>query len=803
MLHGSKLRWLAVLSLMACAVVCNVGWGQNDRDDFFPSKVQGDLQVGNSESIFRRASDAYNRRDWRQAVIDFGSYTDKFPNEPLAVEALFFRAESLIELGDHTSASNEFGRFLMVASADHEHRRRAEFRQGESLYLTGKLDQAKTQLTDFLNSHPGDSLLAYALPYLADIALQQGDPASALTLFERSIREFDSGPMSVTCRFGLARSAEELGQTAKARFAYSHLALNASHSEKALLHLGLLEYKIGNYDGAEKALSQLVDRETESEYAGVALYWRGMSRFARNDFGTAASDFRRSLNYRHPTDEVVANLHRYLGESLIGESKFQEAYNGLQEYVGDSYEGYKSSCSMTMAVAAANLSQFEQVDATYTRLHPIRKSLTQFDHWVLRLASAAVKHGEVDRARAFYKSVLLESDDVTLRKIASQELDALGPQKVDANDAIDEEFATLIEQRSFDEAEALLQRLEATENSPAKGKSDYRWYLMAAQYRTIGDNEGNVRCLMRIYEHYPKSVAWHESLYRLAFIEFKQKQYESALQRLAEFDSKEPSDKLAPHGLFLHGQTAAAARQFKLSEKKMSELVRRFPEHPLRDKAEYWVGEAQFRQEQYEAAETTLRNLANRLQDNNKPWTGMVPLRLAQIHAHRDEWRAALELARAISGDYPDFRQSFEVNYLIGRCRALLGQFDAAREAYRTVLSDPRSYGKETAAMAQWMIGETHMHQRNYDQAVSDYLRVETLHAWPEWQACGLYQAAQCYAAMKRRGPAIETYSRLMARFPASEYAAKSKAQIASLTSDKSNVRVADRDNKDSNRKSK
>ena len=40
--------------------------------------------------------------------------------------------------------------------------------------------------------------------------------------------------------------------------------------------------------------------------------------------------------------------------------------------------------------------------------------------------------------------------------------------------------------------------------------------------------------------------------------------------------------------------------------------------------------------------------------------------------------------------------------------------------------------------MAQWMIGETYFHQKNYDAAIRAYLELEALYAFPTWQAAAL-----------------------------------------------------------------
>ncbi|MDD0425268.1 hypothetical protein PS059_24805, partial [Shigella sonnei] len=64
-----------------------------------------------------------------------------------------------------------------------------------------------------------------------------------------------------------------------------------------------------------------------------------------------------------------------------------------------------------------------------------------------------------------------------------------------------------------------------------------------------------------------------------------------------------------------------------------------------------------------------------------------------------------------------------------------MGELRAAREAYRDALAAPNAAKTETAAMAQWMIGETWFHQGDYAQAIREYLRGQTLYGYPRWQA--------------------------------------------------------------------
>ena len=130
------------------------------------------------------------------------------------------------------------------------------------------------------------------------------------------------------------------------------------------------------------------------------------------------------------------------------------------------------------------------------------------------------------------------------------------------------------------------------------------------------------------------------------------------------------------------------------------------------------------------------------------------------------------------SKQFPDFRQLYEAHYLIGRSLANDGQFNAAREAYELVLSSPAGGQSETAAMAQWMIGESYFHQKQYDNAIRAYLRVEILYDFPSWRAHALLQAGKCYEEKNLGNEAIRLYARILKEFPESKLVDKASERM-------------------------
>ena len=129
----------------------------------------------------------------------------------------------------------------------------------------------------------------------------------------------------------------------------------------------------------------------------------------------------------------------------------------------------------------------------------------------------------------------------------------------------------------------------------------------------------------------------------------------------------------------------------------------------------------------------------------------MAPLRHAQALAQQEKWIEAKRIAGRIAAQYPDFEAQYEVDYLLGRCLARKALFREAREAYQRVTRSGTGGKTETAAMAQWMIGETYFHQKQYHLALREYLRVETLYAYPNWQAAALLQAGKCCEQLGHR----------------------------------------------------
>ena len=105
-----------------------------------------------------------------------------------------------------------------------------------------------------------------------------------------------------------------------------------------------------------------------------------------------------------------------------------------------------------------------------------------------------------------------------------------------------------------------------------------------------------------------------------------------------------------------------------------------------------------------------------------------------------------------------------------------------ARSAFLQAAQRDNAEKSETAAMAQWMIGETFMHQKRYAEAAAEYFRVVSLYPHPRWQAASLLQAGRCYERRQQPQEAVGLYRQLLKKYPETDFASEARARLMTLT---------------------
>ncbi len=342
--------------------------------------------------------------------------------------------------------------------------------------------------------------------------------------------------------------------------------------------------------------------------------------------------------------------------------------------------------------------------------------------------------------------------------------------------------------RQNQQAAAFYERL--AEEYPQFPKLDTVLYEWAWATQELGKAEDADRLFERLRKEHPQSRFWADATYRLAQRAFDAKDYGRAnellhkvLENKAAAGSRaEPvAPQVREYAMFLRGQVAVAKADWPKVREAFEGLVREFPESRRRLAAEFWIAEAFYQQADYAAAGSRLERLVGQIEGKHEPWMATILLRRAQLLVQQNQWDEAQAMAAKIEADFPNFQQQYEVDYVLGRCLANKADFEGARQAYQKVIHSSAGAKTETAALAQWRIGETFFHQKNYPAAYREYLKVEILYAYPTWQAGALLQAGKCQERLGDPKQAIELYDRLLKDFPSTSFAEEANQRRTAL----------------------
>lgn len=325
------------------------------------------------------------------------------------------------------------------------------------------------------------------------------------------------------------------------------------------------------------------------------------------------------------------------------------------------------------------------------------------------------------------------------------------------------------------EAWSYLQRLAA--DFPQSAGLDEALYLGVQVAGKLGDDQAAADWLQKLVTVREQSPYWADAALRLAEQQAaagKNDPSRAIAKRLVNHAGG--SAEIAHRAQFLLLRLAVADDQWADVEAGAQEILRSKPGEPFKTLADFWYAESAYRRGERDEAYRRFLDLSLTIEGRKEDWLGIVPLRVAQIEAQQQKWATAAEWAEAAARQYPKYSRIYEVDYVLGRSLTGLARFEEARDALTRVITADTA-PPDTAAMAQWMIGETWFQQRQYERAIAAYERTIN-HDAPRWHAAGLLQAAKCCEQLGRWSDAALRYQQLIRDHAASPYMADARSRL-------------------------
>ena len=141
------------------------------------------------DECYRRAADLYRSAAWPSAAAALADFVDRFPEDPRSASARFYLGEAYVQANQLAQARAAYRAFIdQLDGQPPDDAATALFRIGEASFLLKDHSVAEAELARFCQGFPGHDLVAYALPYLAELALARGDYELAIQRVDRQLR---------------------------------------------------------------------------------------------------------------------------------------------------------------------------------------------------------------------------------------------------------------------------------------------------------------------------------------------------------------------------------------------------------------------------------------------------------------------------------------------------------------------------------------------------------------------------------------------------------------------------------------
>ncbi len=651
----------------------------------------------------------------------------------LGIEARYWMGHSQIDSGQWEAAAKTLQTGAAI-DPDHRLAPAMQFHAGEALVHEHQIAQARVCFDQVLSHSPDSPWADDCLLAKVRLAIEERDLPASATLCGEMQRRFPDSPLRAAAELVRGNACAEQGKTAEALDALQaslQLTEGGDDPRRQAMHRqaqaqrAICLARLGQLGEAKAAFQSMQAGELDTAVASEAACQVAEAAYSAGDVQWARELFLQlAKNAGH--DDQTRRALSGLGWCHVKTSNWSEAAAVFQRLLNEYPDSPMAAEAALMRGRA--LEQLEQPDPALVMYQQVYERYPNSE----RVAEALWRAGRL------HEQLQQKSQAVELYERLSRE------------------------HHDFAERDAVLYR--------------WAWLLRDAKQ----DGAAN-EVFARLRVDCPNSRFVPDVTLRLAESAAAAQKYDEAAALLAEISDLKTPPIVRQHAWFLQARMAMACEKWSDAQEPLLRLIENFPDGELLLPATYFLADVEYRQGEYEHAAERLAALCAKTKDDPQTWSALAQLRRAQALAQLKRWPEALEVAQEIRVRFPMFDQQYEADLLVGRAHAAQADFTAARAAYALVVQSPAAVKTGTAAMAQWLTGESYFHQENFAAALAEYDQIPADCPFVRWRAAALLQSAKCQESLGRLQDAGQRYEILLRLDPEGEFAAEAKRRRAAI----------------------
>ena len=694
---------------------------------------------------------------FRDAITETDALLAAAISPELEQEARYLKAYALLQQQDYEAAVEVARAFL----SDHpESALRADARQieAEGLFLRGKYDAASGSYQAYLEelreeespapANAGKILKASFRR--AQASYFQGDYESAATLLRGLQGE-------------LARRGDE------AFFAGApYLA-------------GDCAYQLGLYVESIQAFGRFLDAvgpETNSPQLADARFKRAHALQLSGDRARARVAYESALATGEGTPQAT-QIRFELGQLAFEERDLEVAKKHLSEVIAREDAGdYTPYALRLLGWIALQEKAFAQAGALYRRIvetFPDHELASEAEFQAALALQSDGRHEEAQQALARFRANHPEDDRgrlvqlqqaVSLSKLGktAEALGALAALRDDIS-AADPPQSDLLQRVLYETAWC-----HRTLEQPQEAIASYRKLLLLPEPTTTALQQAD--SFQQAGPPLRRTVRLE-----LAELQFEAEEYAAALKLLDPLLSSEDADaELANRALYRATWCYHKLGDHQRTIRSYERYARNAPTSEWLPELAFLAAKSHLEGHNLSEAAALFKSIYTRYPEHAEAEFALVGH--GECLSEERDFAAAAKRFQTFLKAYPESELVYRARFGLGWVLENTGQLDEAIEVYQEVV---RETSTPTAARAQFQLGQCHVAQGNYREAVIELLQVSARYSYPEWSAKALLQTGGCFEALEDMAGASKYYKEVVAGFAGRDEARLAKERLSQL----------------------
>ncbi|KKU82491.1 MAG: Outer membrane assembly lipoprotein YfiO [Microgenomates group bacterium GW2011_GWA2_47_8] len=701
------------------------------------------------EAEYLVAEAYYHLGEFEQARIHYELFVKEYPGHRLERDVLYALGWTYLKIADYPRAEQAFDELVSGSDAlAHS----GLFRKGVAEKFGGKTGEALTTWTEVTRKAPQGEFSDNALYESGLLLYEQNKPSEARPFFERVTKEYPSSDV-------LADSYRMAGEClvadsnfAKARevFARAIAVPDASFDARvnSLFQLGWSQFKLGQYAEGIQSFSQFLETYGNHPKAADAMFWRAEAEYRLEQYDASSNDYVSVADLKSVRQEDA--LYG-AGWSYFKLNNFGKAKEQFEKLVAAFPSGkFVFDARLRLGDSFFFLKEYAGAEGAY------RTVIRQFPQ------EASVDYAYYQLGQAYYRRGNY-NDAVS----QFNELMKLFPKSSLADDAQYAIGWIWFQNKQYPEAIKEFQKV--LQNAPESELVPRALYSIGDAYYNLQQYGAAEKTYRDVLNRFPKSPSVADAVSGIQYCLLAQGKQQEALTVIDLFLKENPDAGVAQTLYLKKGDLLYSQQQYDGAIKEYRAFSEKYPGSPLVAAAYYWIGKSYLAQNRTLDAAQAFERAAS-VNNGGAKTTAQSLLELGDAYLNLKSYEKALEALTRLERSHSESEVMPDAMYLKGTVLAqagttadahrqfntLVGRFPKTTAADKARLALARIYLKETnfsdavqfaqhvatsrtdelGAEGQYIIGLTESTQKNWQAAITAYLRVRYIFpTQEEWLA--------------------------------------------------------------------